>query len=477
MPLDTTRKGAKRLVMTSTERAYYKAFLLSMIICWSPWKPLAYFAPILAVLWFIWAAPSRTAYRRALWWVCGWLLLIAAYWVLSRRFDVVPALLAIVTYGTFGALFAIPNKGIDSTRLLRRMLRLVALFLVIEATVGIAQAVVGAVREGTFDWNNGDVVQGTIDPSFRKSLTFGNPMFASNMAFMLIGLLPFAIHGRKWRGTALLGLAAFVLASVMHAIFFLAAALGVAYLLCKPRLSLVRGKTFLVSALCALPLLTYVFLSANVSTVSPIIRHALAGQTPRAIVMLDSVTRLPREYPLMPLVGLGPGQFSSRAALLASGDFLDRGERSLPLIRPQSSPAFKRYLAPLVRQARNPAFGGSSTVEPFFSWLSVYTEFGLPCLLGLLGWATIIVFRVRRLASRKDERLLGTAVVAGVVFLVLLGLQLNYWEVPQAILIGALLTKVSYATLVGKGSPSGDTASRTGGRGARDQLGVGPQLA
>lgn len=448
--------------LTGTQRAYYGAFALSVVLCWSPWKALAYFAPVLAVLWFIWVSCSRVARRRALWWSFGWLGLVSVYWAFRRGFDLAPALLAFLTYGTLGVLCVIPTKGLGGGRLLGRMVRLVVWVMVLEAVFGIGQAVINAVQRGTFDWSNGDAVQGTIYPGIHSSLSFANSMFAVNMAFMLIALLPASAIGKRWRGTVLLGLVAFVLASVMHAIFFLAVAFGAGYVLCRPRLRLVKGKTFLVSTLCALPVLTYFFLSANVLTLAPIARQALAGATPRAIVVLDSVTRLPRQYPLMPFIGLGPGQFSSRAALMVSGTYLDSGEKSLPLIHPQSSPAFRKYLAPLVAQARDPAFGGSTTVKPFFSWLSVYTEFGFPCLIGIFSWVAVILRRVRREALKKNERLLGAAVVAGIVFFVLLGLQVDYWEVPQAILIGALLTKAMYATLMGSTAIPRVSASRKG---------------
>lgn len=419
-----------------------------MVICWSPWKALAYLAPVLAVIWFIWAAHSQIARRRALYLVIGWLIVIAVYGLLSSRFDLTSALLAILTYGTIGALFVIPTEQVASRELLRRMLRLVAIVIAIEATVGIAQGVTGALKQGNFDIANGDIVQGTIYPALASSQTFANPMFASNMAFMLIGLFPIVAQSRRWRWRAIVGTIAFLLASVLHAIFFLAASLVVGYLFCRPKLKFITSKGFLVFALCAVLVMTYFLLGENILSVGPIMRQALVEQSPRAIVIADAVTTLPRAFPLMPLIGLGPGQFSSNAALLASGTYFGGGDSSLPLIKPQSSRAFDDFLSDLVIQARDPSYGGSITVEPFFSWLSVYTEFGFPCFVAVFWWAMIILFRARREALKKEQRLLGAAVVAGIAFFVLLGFQADYWEVPQAVLVGGLLTKAMYATLV-----------------------------
>lgn len=441
----------KHPALTRAQRAYYGAFVLSMMICWSPWKALAYLAPILAVIWFVWTAHNRVARRRAVYWVVGWLGIIAIYRLLATGFDLAPAVLAILTYGTIGALFVIPTEELASGKLLRRMLRLVAVVIAIEAALGIAQGVAGAVEQGGFDIANGDIVQGTIYPSLASSQTFANPMFASNMGFMLIGLLPVVAQSRKWRWTVFLGFMAFLLASVMHAIFFLAASGLAGYLFCRPRLKLGKSKRFLTFAFFALPVIAYLLLGENISSAGPIMRQALAEQSPRAIVLADSFTDLPKEFPLMPLFGLGPGQFSSNAALLASGNYFGGGDKSLPLIKPQSSRAFGDFLSDLLVLARDPTFGGSITVEPFFSWLSVYTEFGIPCLVAIFWWVTVVLLRARREALRKEQRFLGAAVVAGIVFFVLLGFQADYWEVPQAVLIGALLIKAMYATLVGGG--------------------------
>jgi hypothetical protein len=43
---------------------------------------------------------------------------------------------------------------------------------------------------------------------------------------------------------------------------------------------------------------------------------------------------------------------------------------------------------------------------------------------------------------------MAAATGTGIVLLALLGVQENYWETPQAILIGAILLKAMYAQLV-----------------------------
>jgi hypothetical protein len=50
---------------------------------------------------------------------------------------------------------------------------------------------------------------------------------------------------------------------------------------------------------------------------------------------------------------------------------------------------------------------------------------------------------------------MAVAAGAGLIFLLLLGLQENYWEVPQAIFVGVLLNQVMLANLL-HGSPPFD---------------------
>jgi O-antigen ligase len=90
-----------------------------------------------------------------------------------------------------------------------------------------------------------------------------------------------------------------------------------------------------------------------------------------------------------------------------------------------------------------------STQQPFSSFMSVYTELGFLGLACVLIAVMRILRRVQR-AARNDEqqRLPALLFTAGVTFLVLLGLQENYWEAPQAIFIGLLLLKVLYANIV-----------------------------
>ncbi|HEY6034982.1 MAG TPA: hypothetical protein VIV58_12000, partial [Kofleriaceae bacterium] len=86
---------------------------------------------------------------------------------------------------------------------------------------------------------------------------------------------------------------------------------------------------------------------------------------------------------------------------------------------------------------------------PFFSMLSIYTELGLVGLVAVLGSLVVVIRRVqRRVRERPELHTKGLAFVTGTGFFTLIALQDNYWEAPQAMLIGILLLQVLYATIM-----------------------------
>src|SRR5690606_23750128 len=181
--------------------------------------------------------------------------------------------------------------------------------------------------------------------------------------------------------------------------------------------------------------MAWALLRTNLGHVPTFARVMLAGQYPRAVVVERMMTEAPDEYSMMPVLGLGPGQFGSRAALLGTGMYFGGvvNPRPLPLVPTGMSEPFRRYaLDQWLAASANPAFG--STHQPFFSWLSVYTEFGAVGFGALVVLVAGLLFRMKAAVRDDRDRIQAMAVGAGVIFLFLLGLQENYWEIPQAIL-------------------------------------------
>lgn len=437
-------------------RAYYIAFVLALLICLSPQKILAYGAPFIAGSWLFlndWQVRRKTFLV---------LLCIVAinlfYFLVNSQYVIIGGLLAAVTYGTLLFLFITPVESLADPRTLERMTSLVSKVLFIEGCFGILQAIVAAWQSGSFDFGNGDAVEGTIRLGFTPDEGFGNPMFAANICFMLLAMVP--VLTSKKRSSYLpviLGALAFVLASVMHMIIFMVIAIVLSFLFFSPSIPASFKKVGFVIPLLLVPVVAGILLANNLNTLPGLVTSFRNGDQPKAEILNRALFEMPHAYPAMPLIGLGPGQFSSRAALISTGLYFGgiTNPKTLPFLRDQVSTPLASYLMDLWLEASNEAvYGNSSTAKPFFSWISVYTEFGGLVFLGTAIYAAMLLFRMKARAQSNRKRWIAVSAGAGIVFLFLLGFQENYWEVPQALLVGLMLIQVMYANVMYDGEPS-----------------------
>lgn len=431
-------------------RAYFYVFLLGMVLCWSPSKPLAYLAPWLGIGLFLLLTRSQRVLARVLLILLIWAAPLPLYALLTPGFVLHSAMLTLLTYGTFIFLFAIPTKPLANPRLSERMLTVARWVLLFEASWGILQGLASASRTGTFDGATGDAVAGTIRP-FTVYPDFSNAMFATNVALLLLCLFPSFVQERKGKLPVLLGSIALILASVLHVLLLLAISVAVAFVLYYPGFFKRKAGLFSLFGLSVLALLAVVLLSNNFATVNSFARQTIAGETPRSQTVSRVVTEATVQYPWLSLIGIGPGQFSSRAGLIGTGMYFGGPEnpKPIPLLPQGMSTPFEEYvLDTWLRMALNPTINDtSSTYKPFFSWLSIYVEWGLIGVLLALGITGNLLWRVWRRRSYSSQRLQSAMISAGIMFIFLLGIQENYWEVSQAIFVGTVLLKMQYATL------------------------------
>lgn len=423
-----------------------------VLVCLSPFKPLAYVVPFIAICWLYFRSGNYELRKRVICICASTVIVLALSYVLFRNYRLVGGLLAAITYGTFLLLTVIPAKCLGDKALLEKMTELTRKVLLVEAIVGILQGLVAAYESGSFDVANGDVVEGTIHLSFSPDDAFGNPMFAANLCFMLLALLPrFVAKKRPVYIPVALGIVAFVLASVMHMIVFLALSLIFAVCMFRPPIPVAIGKPRLIGMALVAPVLTLALLSGNLGTLPYFATGFLAGELPKGEMVRRAFFDMPAENPTMPIIGLGAGQFSSRASLITTGLYFGGIEnpRDMPFLQAQLSNSVEDYLYDMwVASSEVGAFGGGSSVRPFFSWLSVYTEFGAFVFLGLCAYGLVLLNRLRKSAISGEQKWLAVSAGSGIVFCFLIGFQENYWEVPQAILIGLMLVQVTYANVV-----------------------------
>lgn len=442
--------------LTKIQRAYLFAFAVSVIICWSPNKLLPYLAPLAMVVWVIISVPKKIFLWNTVIFGFMWIFWICISAFFNHDFIFQNAMLAILTYSSFYPIFIIPSKHLASERLLKRMAQILLFVVAIQSLIGAVQVVYGFSKTGRFDVNNGDYIEGTISLALGNQTGFETPMFATNMAFALITLMPFLLIYKKklWILIFLFGTIILVLASVVHILLFLLVALAISFFIYKIKLSLFfrLGTSTIIIAFtfCLMLVLMVTFLPQNLSKISVHFDRVRNLSNPKSILVYRLFTSVPQEYPFFPLVGIGPGQFSSRASLIASGYYLGGIEnpRPVPYLEPTVSHALEVFVLDLWRRLIGWPGSAGATMRPFSSWISSYSEFGIFGVLLVIGIFTMLLIKVKKRTKSWITRNLAFSFGTGLTLIFLLGIQENYWEIPQAIFIGCLSLQVIYANIV-----------------------------
>ena len=438
---------ARPAVLSRRESACYIGFLAALLLCWCPWKAAAYAAPALCMSCVIVVGRSAVAFRRLLVLTLTTAALILGHALFNPTFVLSSSLVAVATYMGLWVLWVLPGKDLENPRLLDRMTNATCVMVLLQSAVGIVQGIYGYVSAGSFDGANGDIVQGTIFPFLRGDGAFANPMYGASMSLMALSLVPGTYGKRRYALAVGLGAVALVLASVLHQLTYMALALGLAYLWARPRLRISRATALLLSVSGVSVLLTLALLPGNLATFADIINQFLEGHSPRSAIVDRVIYDMPENYPYMPVVGVGPGQFSSRAALMNTGFYFGSPlapKDFSPVLRNAVPEPMRESLLPLwLRSSGNKYYGSSQ--RPYFGWLSVYTEFGGLGTLFAVAVIGLALWRLPRRAKGLYAGLLSFSCAGMILFVALIALQENYWEVPQAVLPGLLLVKAMHA--------------------------------
>jgi len=443
-------------------RALYEAFIMAAVLSWLPFKSVNYISPFIVTAWIIFRANSGRTVVSAMAVFVTYILLVAFYWLLGKIVDTGYALqnsvFAFVTYGTFFFLVVLRAKvGVDEN-FYWKIVRVIRPLILIESVVGIFQFLARMVVQGGIRNNTGDAVQGTIYLfSFLESVDMGlgNQMYSINMCFMLMMALPAAVYYRKGHVTLILGFVSLILAATTHIIIPLILSIAMVFILFRQNIigklryhHLFLFLTFIVVTVWVVrsqgELITYYFNNYIVNSESLKVRATV-----------DAVTGLPSEYPTSVVVGLGPGQFSSRAALIGTGKYVGGigTERSV-LFKPVETPAYKEFILPLYTEySTNPKYGLSTMSRPFSSALSLYAEFGAVFFLCAGAAVVIWIITLRKFFLRAvvERQRLGQFVAmacgALIIFMAIISFFENYLEVTQAIFPGLILVKLFYQSL------------------------------
>lgn len=434
--------------LTAFQALFYFLFLMALVITWTPFKTLGYLTPVFFIGGLILGLSTSSDARillRLLGILFPWATATLLHRAVNPYFVSQNSIISWFTFSSFFLLYLVDSRRIANPKLLERIIRSLSIVVLVQALYGMMQFVYGVAQLGQLTGVVGDFVEGTIHPSLAAGAGADTAIYICNMAPAALALGAAHYQGiRKCLVPLLLSLFAILITDRVHVIAIFAVAVAGAYFWFRPRLS--RGSAtgrMLVTLLVVLLTATSLVVSQARLLQSSSKMERVRGGRNYKIQLFETVLKtLPRHYPSYLVVGLGPGQFASRASAIAAG-YLGVLPRPFEF---QMSDPFTAHALPLWRAYFMKPAG--SVERPASSWCSLFSEFGAPAFLALLAWLVLLLKRIQKAARSHDDRVTAFFLFAGILFLFGIGAADFYWETCQAVFIAVLLFKVQYANLL-----------------------------
>jgi hypothetical protein len=305
-------------------------------------------------------------------------------------------------------------------------------FLVVCAWFVIFQSMIGALQ--FLASRNGDAVCGTFGLlDFRQNtITIAQVYFTFTMFGMILFLL--LSPGKPLTQLAIFsGLIACALAQSGHQTIFFVASLA----LCGA-IRFWRPKVFLTStALVAITAFSVIYFYPETIKLSQewYRKTVVSNDSPKKLATTGGMEVVDDTKNL--LLGTGAGQYSSRAALITSNEYL---RVKLPRMLSGESDYAAKHL-PVAKAIFRETGEGSAISKPYYSLLSVFVEFGLIQSLVLAGVFLASLLRNVQLMRSPHPQVaaIGMFCSVGILFFLFCCTIENYMEFPQAIFIPILL--------------------------------------
>lgn len=443
--------------LSRIQSVFFQFFIITLFICWSPVKVLAYIIPALYVAYIgflLFFRPILSVTQLILLFV--WLSVITFSSLVNEDFVLQNAILSLITYGSAFLFFTIPSHKLNSPLLTKKVKKVLLILLAIQAPIGIVQGIYSGIKYGGFSGAAGDAVEGTIHLPLPTAADFSNPIFTVGIILYLIYLIPYYPQlSFKSKILIYAGVLSVILASVLHVLLFSLAAIVAAYIFFAPgyirlKPSVVIGTSIVFGTLI---FIAFSLIGKNIKTTANFVQDFIIGRNPKVKVINNIFNQGSYHYPQLHYIGLGPGQVNSRAALIGTEQYIGGFEnpRDLPLIEQKFTEPFNLLVK---RQWENftrlPANLRSSTTAPFCSWISFYAEFGLFGFLVVILSIVYYFFKEKIRAKTKQQKRRAFAFGSSVLLIFLLGIQENYWEYAQIIFPAVMLIKIQQGNLSGK---------------------------
>jgi hypothetical protein len=432
LPLETASTEAAPL--SREERKLLGAFIALIIIVAFPGKFLFYISPGVLILISLFVGGFVRFWR-----FVGIVFGIVSLSLATITLDVIDgrhANMPGLVFGVIGYLpiFILCSLSTDfrvSEGFAWRLANACLVFILIEGAIGAAQWVIA---------HDSDLVNGTF--GLFDTVTNERTISQVNFCFTLFCMTVYCsiwIHWRRMKLGCGVALATALAAETAHQTLFL--------MVLVPVLAITGGRRFR-RVVVSIGIISAVF--AGAFLVDPDIVEHIDGWAYKVLLTPTSPKRLSvtGAIELMQgknlLLGVGLGQFSSRAAILSSGSGTSF---NLPKILVDTSTYYEQLMQlPVFIYRQNGE--NSAMAMPYFSVLSVVTEFGLICaVIFLLKIVQAVMENIRLGAASQEAWRVSCYCNFFIGFLFLCSLIQNYLELTQAIMIPILLYIVSKARL------------------------------
>lgn len=433
----------------------FETIALTLFLVWQPIKTVGIIAPFAVLAYYTLREKDYKPLIDAIK-ICVYILLFYGvhYIISDSHLHTWSAALTIITYGGLIVAYVLPELNIENEK---KYYNLIGTILIAQSVIGLLQSFTSAliISDLSFDGANGDFVKGTIQLIPQYSEDFGNVMFATN----IVGLI--LIYFQKYLSTKsikdisiiLLGLLVLILASVVHLliVFIVALVLTTLIFMIKNRY-LMRNLSYIFITPIILILIFRITQPNNFSLLKQYGEKIISLENKKAKITERVFTEALQKYPKIWFIGMGPGQFSSRAALIATGYYFGGTERpkQLPRFLVGTSTYIDNYLLDLwlMLSDDEKKYGVSIMEKPYYTWLSVFTEFGLIFTVTICFLIYKFVLKIIRSSelSEKSNKNYATQFTKIFIILFLIGICFfeNYIEIAQSTFFLLLLLKINY---------------------------------
>ena len=418
-------------------RVLLRAFVVCLIMVSLPIKNFAYLAPAAYLL--VWFLAKECSHLVRVFLLSGALLslsLIAILWdqLNGQAVNFPGPFMALMTYAPILLLVTEKYDYKISSTTYEKLVNICVWFLIVQSLIGIVQYLL--VR-------NTDAVSGTFGllDTWGSNITIMQVYYTFTMFGMILFLYPESDKTMP-RIAIGIGLFACILAQSGHQTVFLVLAIFFCGML---RMNNLNTQLRTLGAALGVALFALILFPQTLWLSGEWFRKVTNPHySPKYLVTEGSVDILstPKNF----LIGTGLGQYTSRAALITSDEYLNVRLPSVLVGRSD-------YYLDHVRPANSLFYSigeGSAMAKPYMTALSIPVELGIPLTLALLALVIIQAVRCLQMMWSNSEELqkIGFAALVGICFLVLNCTVENYAEFTQAIFLPCLLYTVAMSRAI-----------------------------